>query len=98
MDFERRFGGIARLYGAAGLVALGRARVAVIGLGGVGSWAVEALVRSGVGTLLLVDADHVAESSINRQLPATSDTLGRPLPTCTSTATSGAATPTFARL
>lgn len=77
MDFERRFGGIARLYGAAGLAALSRARVAVIGLGGVGSWTVEALVRSGIGSLLLVDPDHVAESNINRQLPAMGDTLGR---------------------
>lgn len=78
MEFERRFGGIARLYGPAGLDALRRARVTVIGVGGVGSWAVEALVRSGVGALRLVDPDHVAESNINRQLPATGDAIGRP--------------------
>jgi len=77
MNFERRFGGIARLYGAAGLQQLRRAHVLVVGVGGVGSWAVEALVRSAVGQVTLLDADHVAESNINRQLPALEDTLGR---------------------
>lgn len=74
---QRRFGGIARLYGEAGLARLGAARVAVIGTGGVGSWAVEALARSGLGELRLIDADHVAESNINRQLPALDSTRGR---------------------
>ncbi|MCB1961510.1 MAG: tRNA threonylcarbamoyladenosine dehydratase, partial [Rhodocyclaceae bacterium] len=72
-----RYGGIARLYGAAGLARLRAARVAVAGLGGVGSWAVEALARSGVGHLRLIDLDHVAESNINRQIHALEDTLGQ---------------------
>ena len=69
-DSARRFGGISRLYGEAGLQRLQQAHVCVLGIGGVGSWAVEALARSAVGTLTLVDLDHVAESNINRQLPA----------------------------
>jgi len=75
-DPERRFGGIARLYGPQALTRLRAARVAVIGIGGVGSWAAEALARSGVGRLRLVDLDHVAESNINRQVHALEDTLG----------------------
>lgn len=77
MDFERRFGGIARLYGRAGLDALTSARVCVVGVGGVGSWAVEALARSAVGQLTLIDLDQVAESNVNRQLPALDSELGR---------------------
>ncbi len=77
MDFDRRFGGIGRLYGPAGLAALAAARVCVIGVGGVGSWAVEALARSAVGGISLIDLDHVAESNINRQLPAVDPELGR---------------------
>ena len=76
-DAERRFGGIAALYGRAGLERLRLAHVAVIGVGGVGSWVVEALARSALGRLTLVDMDHIAESNINRQLPALSSTLGR---------------------
>ena len=76
-DLERRFGGIARVYGAGALERFAAARVCVIGVGGVGSWAVEALARSGMGALTLVDLDHVAESNINRQLPALGTTLGR---------------------
>ena len=75
-DSTRRFGGISRLYGDPGLQRLQRAHVCVLGIGGVGSWAAEALARSAVGTLTLVDLDHVAESNINRQLPALTDTLG----------------------
>jgi tRNA A37 threonylcarbamoyladenosine dehydratase len=75
-DLERRFGGLKRLYGAAGYARVRAARVAVIGLGGVGSWAVEALARSGVAELVLVDLDHVSESNINRQIQATGATLG----------------------
>jgi tRNA A37 threonylcarbamoyladenosine dehydratase len=74
---ERRFGGIERLYGGAAQAAFARAEVVVVGLGGVGSWAAEALVRSGIGALRLIDLDHVAESNINRQLPALDSTLGR---------------------
>ena len=76
-DLARRFGGIARLYGAEGLERLGRAHVCVVGVGGVGSPAVEALARSGVGALTLIDLDHVAESNINRQIHAVDATLGQ---------------------
>jgi len=75
-DLERRFGGLRRLYGAAGYAAVRAARVAVVGLGGVGSWAAEALARSGVARLVLVDFDQVAESNINRQAQALGATLG----------------------
>ena len=77
VDRARRFGGIVRLYGEAGLARLARARVAVVGIGGVGSWAVEALARSGVGHLRLIDLDHVAESNMNRQIHALEATLGQ---------------------
>jgi tRNA A37 threonylcarbamoyladenosine dehydratase len=75
-DLERRFGGLRRLYGEAGYACIRTARVAVVGVGGVGSWAVEALARSGVAALALVDLDHVAESNINRQVQALGATLG----------------------
>lgn len=76
-DLERRFGGLRRLYGDAGYARLRAARVAIVGLGGVGSWAAEALARSGVAELVLVDLDHVAESNINRQVQALTGTLGQ---------------------
>ena len=76
-DLQRRFGGLERLYGMAGAAAIRRAHVAVVGIGGVGSWAAEALARSGVGALTLVDLDHVAESNINRQVHALASTLGQ---------------------
>jgi tRNA A37 threonylcarbamoyladenosine dehydratase len=76
IDFERRFGGIRRLYGAQALERFRQAHVCVLGIGGVGSWAVEALARSAIGQLTLIDMDHVAESNINRQLPALTSTLG----------------------
>jgi tRNA A37 threonylcarbamoyladenosine dehydratase len=76
VDPERRFGGIRRLYGAQGLERFRQAHVCVLGIGGVGSWAAEALARSAIGVLTLIDMDHVAESNINRQLPALSGTLG----------------------
>ena len=75
-DLERRFGGLRRLYGAAGYQAVRSARIAVVGLGGVGSWAVEALARSGVAQLVLIDLDQVAESNINRQVQALGSTVG----------------------
>lgn len=75
-DLERRFGGLRRLYGDAGYQRVRSASLAVIGLGGVGSWAAEALARSGVARLVLVDLDHVAESNINRQVQALGSTLG----------------------
>lgn len=76
-DVERRFGGLERLYGPETLRRLTGAHVAVAGIGGVGSWCVEALARSGVGQLTLIDMDHVAESNVNRQLHALSETLGQ---------------------
>ncbi len=80
MDIEQmrsRFGGIDRLYGRGSLERLAASRVAVIGIGGVGSWAVEALTRSGVGSLTLIDADDLCISNSNRQLPALSGNFGR---------------------
>lgn len=77
VDFERRFGGLRRLYGDAGYERLRGARIAVVGLGGVGSWTVEALARSGVAELTLIDLDHVAESNINRQVQALGSSLGQ---------------------
>jgi tRNA A37 threonylcarbamoyladenosine dehydratase len=76
-DLERRFAGVARLYGEAGQARLCAARVAVVGVGGVGSWAAEALARSGVGTISLIDLDHIAESNTNRQIHALGDAYGR---------------------
>jgi len=76
-DLERRFGGLRRLYGEAGYQRLRALRIAVVGLGGVGSWAAEALARSGVASLTLIDMDHVAESNINRQVQALGATLGQ---------------------
>ncbi|CAL95994.1 ThiF family adenylyltransferase [Azoarcus olearius] len=76
-DGGRRFGGIARLYDDAALHRLNLAHVCVVGIGGVGSWAAEALARSGVGRLTLIDLDHVAESNINRQAHALDATLGQ---------------------
>lgn len=77
-DRVRRFGGIARLYGAPALAAFERAHVAVIGIGGVGSWAAEALARSAVGALTLIDLDNVAESNTNRQIHALDGNFGKP--------------------
>ncbi len=77
VDLQRRFGGLERLYGVAGAAAIRAAHVAVVGVGGVGSWAAEALARSGVGAITLIDLDHVAESNINRQIHALSDTVGQ---------------------
>lgn len=76
-DLARRFGGLDRLYGVRGAAAIRGAHVMVVGIGGVGSWAVEALARSGVGRLTLVDLDHVSESNINRQIHALSNTVGQ---------------------
>lgn len=73
---QRRFGGIARIYGQQALTHFQQAHVCVIGVGGVGSWAVEALARSGIGELTLIDLDNVAESNINRQLVALDSTVG----------------------
>ena len=76
-DLERRFGGLRRLYGEADYQRLRSARIAVVGLGGVGSWVAEALARSGVAALWLIDLDQVAESNINRQVQALGATVGQ---------------------
>ncbi|OGA81008.1 MAG: tRNA threonylcarbamoyladenosine dehydratase [Burkholderiales bacterium RIFCSPHIGHO2_01_FULL_63_240] len=76
-DPERRFGGLRRLHGPAGYERLRGARIAVVGVGGVGSWTAEALARSGVAELTLIDLDQVAESNINRQVHALESTLGQ---------------------
>ena len=76
-DLQRRFGGLERLYGMEGAAAIRGAHVAVVGIGGVGSWAAEALARSGIGALTLIDLDHVAESNINRQVHALDGTVGQ---------------------
>lgn len=74
---ERRFGGIGRLYGQDGLLRLQGAHVCVIGIGGVGSWAAEALARSAVGAITLVDLDEICETNLNRQVHAIEGTVGR---------------------
>jgi tRNA A37 threonylcarbamoyladenosine dehydratase len=74
---QRRFGGIDRLHGTGTLDRYALAHVCVVGIGGVGSWAVEALARCGIGSLTLIDLDHVAESNINRQAHALEATLGQ---------------------
>ncbi len=76
-SLQHRFGGIARLYGEAALRRFLSARVAVIGVGGVGSWAVESLARSGVGNLTLVDLDEICVTNVNRQLHAMDGQIGR---------------------
>ena len=76
-DRGRRFGGVARLYGSAGAERLSRASICVVGVGGVGSWALEALARTGVGHLAAVDLDMVAESNTNRQIHALGDIWGK---------------------
>jgi len=74
---QRRFGGLQRLYGMDGANRIRQAHVVVVGIGGVGSWAAEALARSGVARLTLVDMDHIAESNINRQIHALTFTTGQ---------------------
>src|SRR5512138_941747 len=77
-QFEARFSGIRRLLSRAGADRLSQAHVCVVGLGGVGSWAVEALARSGIGEMTLVDLDDVCISNVNRQLHAVEGELGKP--------------------
>lgn len=77
-DHAERFGGLGRLYGAAALPRLRAAHVCVVGVGGVGSWTVEGLARSGVGALTLIDLDDVCVTNVNRQLPALDGQIGRP--------------------
>lgn len=76
-DYEQRFGGVGRLYTAQGLGRLRAACVMVVGIGGVGSWAAEALARSGIGTIMLVDMDDICITNTNRQVPALDGGFGR---------------------
>jgi len=76
-DLERRFGGVTRLYGESGAQRLRAAHVCVVGIGGVGSWAAEALARTGIGAITLIDLDMVAESNTNRQIHALGDVYGQ---------------------
>jgi tRNA A37 threonylcarbamoyladenosine dehydratase len=76
-DLARRFGGIGRLYGADALPRFQKARVCVVGIGGVGSWAAEALARSAIGNITLIDLDMIAESNVNRQIHALDDEFGK---------------------
>lgn len=75
-DLVRRFGGLQRLYGVQPAERIQRSHVAVVGIGGVGSWIAEALARTGVGEISLLDMDHIAESNVNRQVHALTTTLG----------------------
>ena len=77
-DYLDRFSGIGRLYGQGALARLRDAQVAVVGIGGVGTWAAEALARSGIGRMTLIDLDEVCITNVNRQLHALDGTIGRP--------------------
>jgi len=77
IDFKRRFGGVTRLYGESGLAKLQAAHVVIVGIGGVGSWAAEAMARHAVGTITLIDLDNIAESNFNRQLHALDGNIGK---------------------
>lgn len=76
-DFERRFGGVRRLYGEAGLAKFQAAHLVVVGIGGVGSWAAEALARNAIGVITLIDLDNITESNVNRQLHAVDGAFGK---------------------
>ncbi|MCH2058049.1 MAG: tRNA cyclic N6-threonylcarbamoyladenosine(37) synthase TcdA [Thalassotalea sp.] len=75
-DYQLRFGGIARLYGIQGAEIIQQANICVIGIGGVGSWVAEALARTGVGHMTLIDLDDICTTNVNRQIHATTDTVG----------------------
>jgi tRNA A37 threonylcarbamoyladenosine dehydratase len=77
-ELDPRFSGISRLYGAAGLARFQAAHLTVVGVGGVGSWAAEALARSGIGRLTLVDLDDLCLTNTNRQIHALTETVGKP--------------------
>jgi tRNA A37 threonylcarbamoyladenosine dehydratase len=78
--FEERFSGIARVYGVQGAEKIRSMHIAVVGIGGVGSWAVECLARTGVGSITLIDHDEVCPTNINRQIHALTDSIGRSKP------------------
>jgi len=77
LEIERRFSGLERLYGVTQAHRVMASHVVVVGIGGVGSWAAEALARSGVGRITLIDMDHIAESNVNRQVHALTPTIGQ---------------------
>ncbi len=77
IDYKRRFGGVSRLYGETGLTKMQAAHICVIGIGGVGSWAAEALARNAVGEITLIDLDNIAESNVNRQIHALEGEFGK---------------------
>jgi len=77
LDYARRFGGVERLYGRAVLERFAASHVCVIGIGGVGSWVAEALARSAIGEITLIDLDNIAESNVNRQVHALNGEFGR---------------------
>ena len=78
-EYTQRFGGIGRLYGEAGLAKFQASHVAIVGIGGVGSWVAESLARSGIGTITLVDLDDICVTNTNRQIHALDHTaIGRP--------------------
>jgi len=77
LDISRRFNGVRRLYGEVGLAKLQSSHIVVIGIGGVGSWAAEAMARNAIGKMTLVDLDNVAESNVNRQIHAVNDNFGK---------------------
>ena len=76
-NYELKFSGIGRLYGLNGMERLEKSHICVVGVGGVGSWCVEALARSGVGEIPLIDMDDVCITNVNRQLPALETTVGK---------------------
>lgn len=76
-NFEQRFGGIGRLYGVEALARLQEAHICVVGIGGVGSWGVEALARTAIGRITMIDMDDICVTNINRQLPALSGNIGK---------------------
>ncbi|WP_448212211.1 tRNA cyclic N6-threonylcarbamoyladenosine(37) synthase TcdA [Colwellia sp. MEBiC06753] len=75
-DYQLRFGGISRLYGTKGAEIIQQAHIAVIGIGGVGSWVAEALARTGIGQITLVDLDDICTTNVNRQIHALTSTVG----------------------
>ncbi|WP_315569035.1 tRNA cyclic N6-threonylcarbamoyladenosine(37) synthase TcdA [Haemophilus parahaemolyticus] len=76
-NYEQRFGGIGRLYTPEGLAKLRQSHVCVIGIGGVGSWAVEALARTGIGKITMIDMDDICVTNINRQIHAMTGTVAQ---------------------
>jgi tRNA A37 threonylcarbamoyladenosine dehydratase len=75
-EYESRFSGIGRLYGIAGMKAFEKAHIAIIGIGGVGTWVAEGLARAGIGEITLVDLDEICVSNTNRQLHTLENTIG----------------------